>query len=103
MYANIVPSMITATHEVTIINSQVSSRPCPVSSINSIPGCTRGPDADSHINAAKHGSDSLAVSEATNALLGNRNAGNGGGGIDKMESGGGPNSKHCGPHIFRLM
>lgn len=94
-----VPSRTNPTQMLTISNSSVSSKPCPGNSISSTPDNSRTPGDVSHINAAKHGCESFPVRLAI-ALRGNRNDGNGGGGIDNIVSGGGPTSKHCGPHIL---
>lgn len=83
------------------MKSLASSIPLPGNSIYSIPDCSRGPGDGSHMNAAKQGCESLPDS-ATIALRGSRNDGNGGGGIDRMLSGGGPTSKQLLPHMFAV-
>lgn len=65
-----------------------------------MPGCSRGPGVGSHMKAAKHGCESLP-DRATIALRGNKNVGSGGGGIDRMLSGGGPTDMQLLPHITR--
>lgn len=91
------PNSISPTHRLIIINSNVSSNPWPGNSINSTPDSSRTPGDVSHMNAAKHGCESFPVRLAI-ALRGNRNDGNGGGGMDSIVSGGA--SKHSGPHIL---
>lgn len=93
------PSNKTPTQHDTRMNNLASSIPLPGNSMYSIPDCSRGPGDGSHINAAKHGWESLP-DKATIALRGNKNDGNGGGGIDKILSGGGPTSKQLLPHMF---
>lgn len=85
------PSRINPTHKLIIINSNVSSNPLPGNSISSTPDNSRAPGDVSHMNAAKHGCESLPVRLAM-ALRGSKNDGNGGGGIDNIVSGGGPTS-----------
>lgn len=63
-----------------------------------MPGCSRGPGVGSHMKAAKHGCESLP-DRATIALRGNKKVGSGGGGIDRMLSGGGPTDIQLVPHI----
>lgn len=89
MTANRPPSINTPTHDEIKTNSQVYSMPAlgPVSSTNSIP-LSRGCGLGSHIKVAKHGCESL-LGDSNAAVLGNRNDGKGGGGIDNIESGGG--------------
>lgn len=65
--------------------------PFPGNSMYSIPACSLGPGDGSHINAAKQGCESFP-DNATIALRGTRNVGKGGGGIDRILSGGGPTS-----------
>lgn len=62
--------------------------PLPANSMNSMPP-SRGRGLGSHMKAAKQGCDSFPE-RATIALRGSRNDGKGGGGIDKIMSGGGP-------------
>lgn len=79
------------THRLIIINSKVSSNPWPGNSMSSMPDNSRTPGDVSQINAAKHGCESFPVKLAI-ALRGSKNDGNGGGGMDKIVSGGGPTS-----------
>ena len=74
---------MTPTHDETNTNSQVSLIPFSGNSINSIPECSRGPGDVSHMNAAKQGCESFP-DNATMALRGSKNVGNGGGGIDRI-------------------
>lgn len=85
------PSRINPTHKLMMISRRVSSNPWPGNSMSSTPDNSRTPGDVSHMNAAKHGCESLPVRLAI-ALRGNRNDGSGGGGIDNIVSGGGPTS-----------
>lgn len=71
-------------------------------SINSMPVCSRNePDEDrdgSQTYAAKQGCV-LLPETATMALRGTRKAGKGGGGMDRIELGGGPSSTQSPMHI----
>lgn len=85
------------TSDATTTNNHASLKLFPGNSIYSSPDCSRDL-GESHIWAAKHGCESFCVS-AINAVFGTKNDGNGGGGIDTIELGGGPTSKHW-IHIF---
>lgn len=80
------------TSDATTTNNHTSLKLFPGNSIYSSPDCSRDL-GESHIWAAKHGCESFCVS-AIKAVFGTKNDGNGGGGIDTIELGGGPTSKH---------
>lgn len=101
MKASRAPRSNTPTQLVTRMNTHVSSMPLWLSSMNSMPDCSRieppaEPKTDkdgSQTKAAKQGWELFPVATERIALRGNRKEGSGGGGRDRMVSGGGPNSK----------
>lgn len=84
--------------EAITTNTKTSLKPCPGSSMYSMPSWIRGSGDDSHMNVAKHGCVSFWAN-ATCAVFGSKKDGSGGGGIDKIESGGGSMQWI---HIFKL-